>query len=268
MRFFTRNDRAHTSSLGLLCLPFWKKEAGRPNGCFWGQHEGSVWRKLLPAKNGAGEKRRRRKIGAGENFCRRNSQRKILPSKFAATNGRRQNCREIRLRRESNFEMAKFRVIFEGSHRSVVVGGEKPTEMFSPPESLCLQVQNSTAKFTANFTAPKLFWPCPFTNKWFWAHCFQCLTVYAFQEQVGSVGLVMTNALARPISCWCCLSKLLPCLVVDQQIGPWPVLRTAASSLRRCLMTSWCAIKAISEDKQWPHSHIRILNDAIWPTFR
>ena len=35
-------------------------------------------------------------------------------------------------------------------------------------------------------------------------------------------------------------------------------------------MASRCAIKDMSksEDKQWPHSHIRILNDAILLTFR
>ena len=107
---------------------------------------------MLPAKNGAGEKRRRRKIGAGEKICRRNSRRKMLPAKFAATNARRQNCRGILFRWETNFEVAKFRVIFGGPIAHVVVGGEKRAEFFSPPETLCLQAQNSTAKSTTNFT--------------------------------------------------------------------------------------------------------------------
>ena len=120
-------------------------------------------RKTAPAKKGAGEKF----VPPKKNF-RQTSRRKILPAKFAAINARRQNCRGILLRRDRNFEMAKFRVIFEGPHCTVVVGGEKRAEIFSPPETLCLQVQKFHRKIHyKSFTAPNLPWLCPFTDKWF-----------------------------------------------------------------------------------------------------
>ena len=100
-------------------------------------------------------------------------------------------------------------------------------KFFHNRKPFACRLENATAKSTINFTTPNLTWPCPFSNKWFWAYCFQCCTVYTFQEQVGSVGLIMTNALSEPISCWCCVSKLLPCLVAGQQAGPWPILWTA-----------------------------------------
>ena len=99
--------------------------------------------KIAAGENGAGEKLRRQKIGAGD------------PSKFAATNARRQKCRGVLLRRETNFEVAKFKVIFEGSHCTVAVGGEKRTEIFSPPETLCLQARKCQRKIHHKFHHPK-----------------------------------------------------------------------------------------------------------------
>ena len=51
--------------------------------------------------------------------------------------------------------MAKFRVIFEGPHRTVVVGGEKRAEFFSPPETLCLHAQKYHRKIHYKFHHPK-----------------------------------------------------------------------------------------------------------------
>ena len=56
---------------------------------------------------------------------------------------------------KTNFEMVKFRVIFEGSHCTVVVGGEKCAEIFTPPETLCLQAQKCHRKIHHKFHHPK-----------------------------------------------------------------------------------------------------------------
>ena len=89
--------------------------------------------KTAGGENGAGETRLWRKIGAGETF---------LPAKFAAKNisseilRRQMHANKIAVEfyfggvtsLKPNFEMEKFRVIFE-SHCTVVVGGEKRTEI-------------------------------------------------------------------------------------------------------------------------------------------
>ena len=69
---------------------------------------------MSAAKNAAGEKRRRRKTAPAKNRCRRNILLAKLAAKFGATNARRQNCRGILFRWQTNFEMATFRVIFGG----------------------------------------------------------------------------------------------------------------------------------------------------------
>ena len=51
--------------------------------------------------------------------------------------------------------MAKFRVIFEGPHCTVVVGGEKRAEIFSPPETLCLQAQKFHCEIHYRLNCPK-----------------------------------------------------------------------------------------------------------------
>ena len=97
MGFFTGHDRAHRSSLGLLCL-LSEKEAATPSWCFGAQQKGErgekcFRRKTAPAKNGTGEK-----LALAKNIAREILRRNMLPAKFATTNARKQNCRGNLLR--------------------------------------------------------------------------------------------------------------------------------------------------------------------------
>ena len=89
--------------------------------------------------------------------------------------------------------MAKFRVLFEGSHCTVVVGSEKRAEIFSPLETLCLQAQKFHRKIHHKFHHPKSALAMPFLQLVVLSTFFQRLTRF--------MGLIMTNVLSGPISC-------------------------------------------------------------------
>ena len=85
---FTSNDRAHRSSLGLLCL-LSEKEGATPSWCFGAQQKGErgekcCRRKTAPAKNAAGEKLAPAKNAAGE-ICGENAAGEICRDKCTQT---------------------------------------------------------------------------------------------------------------------------------------------------------------------------------------
>ena len=161
------------------CLAsLFEKEAARTSWCFTGQHEGSARRKLLPAKNGAGEKRRWRKIVAGEKCSRRNwgekSHRRNLRRQMHAD----KTAVEFYFGQEPILKWQNSGWFSRAPIAPSSLAAKNMPKFSHHRQPFACRLKNATAKSTTNFTTPYLPWPCPFCNKWFWAHCFQWLAIY------------------------------------------------------------------------------------------
>ena len=107
----------------------------------------------------------------GENCCRRKNlpaknwrRRTILPAKFAAKNITGETCGDKYMQTKlpwnsiavrDKFWNGEIQGDFRGAPCTVVVGGEQRAEIFSAPETLCLQAQKFHREIHYKFHCPK-----------------------------------------------------------------------------------------------------------------